>query len=185
MTTTAIAFVGLPGSGKTCQASIVAARNGVEISSAGLWLRGLASAGDPEALQLLANGAPMDQAFFGRWARGVVSVADDLVVIDGTPRTTAQVDWLDAHLRPWNGTMVLLDLPRHLAQTRLRNRGGQGDERRADDHEELILRRTSEGAVQELERIAEAFAAVGKVIRIAGDPPPDRVARAIQMAAGY
>jgi adenylate kinase family enzyme len=100
---TVVCLLGLPGSGKTTQAQRLVA-GGAELVSTGDLIRGLVAGGDPPRwVQRAAEGTIPPPAVITRLALGAVAAAAErtpLVVVDGFPRTAAQLRAWDAARPP-------------------------------------------------------------------------------------
>ena len=91
-----VCLLGLPGSGKSTLARALAdAGLGTQVA-AGDWLRDRASVGDVGALRLLETATTMDRLTFERFLSDVTRYAldEETLVLDGAPRTAAQVGWM-------------------------------------------------------------------------------------------
>lgn len=124
-----VAITGLPGAGKTTLAGPLAERLGAVLISPG----DAARQADPGAI---AEGRMADEALirgymFSKWAEH----ADELMVLDGYPRTTEQ-----ARVLPRGSRVVWITVRPSVAARRLRERG------RSDDTQAVIERRLSEQA---------------------------------------
>jgi adenylate kinase family enzyme len=130
-----VCILGLPGSGKSALAKALCdAGLGVRVA-AGDWLRGRASLGDICALYLLETAKTMDQQTFELFLSDATrsTLNGETLVIDGAPRTAAQVGWFADFVGPTHPgavTGIYLRCPPGLATSRLRARSsryGDGD----------------------------------------------------------
>lgn len=130
--------MGLPGAGKTTLASTLAAHSSGQHLSAGQWLRDRMAAGDQAAAEQLRASTTMNRPLFLRFLRESLARQpshQDLLIIDGAPRTPAQVSWLREALADGDATVfgVHLDLPSATAMQRLASRAPRhGDGAAAD-----------------------------------------------------
>lgn len=130
--------MGLPGSGKTTLASTLAVQSGGQHLSAGQWLRDRMAVGDQVAAEQLRASATMSRPLFLRFLRESLAQQPGhpgMLIIDGAPRTPAQVTWLREALADGDATVigVHLDLPSAMAMQRLASRAPRhGDGAAAD-----------------------------------------------------
>lgn len=129
-----IIIFGAPGSGKSVQGQILAARYGWRWLSAGQLMR---DTKDPALLQRMSTGELVDNARVNEIMLDALMKSRDLkhVVLDGYPREYTQAQWLldsaAQHGRPIS-MVVVLEVPRAEILQRLQLRG------RVDDHPKSI-----------------------------------------------
>jgi adenylate kinase family enzyme len=158
VTSRPIAVIGLPGSGKSTLIRAVTSRVRGEIFAVGALLRHEASRGDRAAAALPERGAPMTVEDFERslrtWLRHTPGSGP--VILDGSPRNRAQADCLATFEDFSNLIVVILQLQRETATSRLRERmrTARSDRRRHDDHYVAIAVRI---ARQEIDLTETAF----------------------------
>jgi adenylate kinase len=125
-----IVLMGPTGAGKSVQGDLLAEQYGAVHLSSGKLLRQ-----DPEALAQMSDGrlapAPLVERIIGD-AMAVVP-KEELVVLDGFPRTQSNVDWMEREL-PRVGrrlrvvVLIQLDIETSLERLRLRGRADDGVE---------------------------------------------------------
>jgi adenylate kinase len=128
-----IALFGAPGSGKSLQGQLLAARHDWRWLSTGQILR---DSGDPEILQLLKNGKMIDDTVMFPLITASIQAAKNIkhLILDGFPRTEAQVKWLfDSRedLGRELGLVIHLVVPEEELDRRLSLRG-RADDRAAE-----------------------------------------------------
>ena len=174
-----ILFFGPPGSGKSVQGKLLVERTGWNWLSTGQMFR---DSNDPKVLEYLATG----ELFDDEMTNGVLSKAlHDLkgtghVVLDGYPRTTAQAEWLAAHL-PEHGreirAVIVFEVPEEELVRRLSGRG------RAEDNPDVIRRRLEIYAKQ-TQPVLDYYQANGvTIVKVDGNGDVQEVHERIQAAA--
>lgn len=126
-----IAFFGAPGSGKSLQGQLLAARHGWRWLSTGQILR---DSRDPEILAKLKDGRMIDDQIMLPLISEAIGDAKNIkrLILDGFPRTEAQVKWLfDSKQKLGRDLKLVIHLvvPEEELDRRLELRG------RADDRE--------------------------------------------------
>ena len=138
-----IVFLGPPGSGKGTQAKIVGERLGVPPISTGDMLRGAVDEGSElgrQVEEILAAGELVDDETMARVVRERLGRPDTArgFLLDGYPRTMAQVETLDRILEERGERLdaaLLIDVPEDELVARAHGRG------REDDREEVLRER--------------------------------------------
>jgi adenylate kinase len=173
--------MGPPGSGKGTQAAIVAARLGIPAISTGDIFRANVAAGTPlgvEAKKFISRGEYVPDSVTNAMVRSRLSRPDAATgfILDGYPRTVAQVDFLDEVLAE-QGTkldcVISLSVSVEEVVTRLLRRAAA--EGRTDDTEEVIRHRLKLYAEQTAP-LAEVYQDRGLLTRIEGMGPVAEVA---------
>lgn len=174
-------LMGPPGSGKGTQAAIVAARLGIPAISTGDIFRANVAAGTPlgvEAKKFISRGEYVPDSVTNAMVRSRLSRPDAATgfILDGYPRTVAQVDFLDEVLAE-QGTkldcVISLSVSVEEVVTRLLRRAAA--EGRTDDTEEVIRHRLKLYAEQTAP-LAEVYQDRGLLARIEGMGPVAEVA---------
>ncbi|RWZ79825.1 MAG: oxidoreductase [Candidatus Chaera renei] len=135
-----IILTGPPGSGKSVQGQLLAARRGWRWLSTGQLLR---DQKEPAVMAELAAGRMIDDDLVNRVMERALHDAQDIerLVIDGFPRHLAQAEWLLATL-PKHGReikcVVVFDVSEDVIAQRLALRG------RADDKPDIIRSRIAD-----------------------------------------
>lgn len=140
-------IMGPPGAGKGTQAAFIAERYGIPAISTGDIFRANVSAGTPlgvEAKRFMDAGEYVPDEVTNSMVRNRISEPDAAsgFLLDGYPRTPAQVEELDGMLRPdghrIDAAVVLTVDPEEIVQRLLQRARVEG---RADDTEEVIRKR--------------------------------------------
>jgi adenylate kinase family enzyme len=117
-----VAVMGLPGSGKSTVATMLADAVGGLLFSGGAALRVRAEAGDDEAALILSRYLPIPpHRYIELLASEVRSSASSIVVLDGSPREPTQFAALQA-AQPGPSCAVFLELGSEQARRRLSRR---------------------------------------------------------------
>jgi len=153
-----VAVLGVPGSGKSTQARVLAAELGGIARSVGDRIRALAAAGDPDARETVRTGRAIWPEQYRAFLLHVLAEQPDVLVLDGSPRDEPQVDVLaevlERHRPDGQVAGVLLDLPVERAAARILGRGSA----RPDDAEQVVQRRIELQSAA-LGRLAASFRA--------------------------
>jgi len=180
-------LMGPPGAGKGTQATVVADKLGVPAVSTGNIFRGNVAQGTPlghEAQRYLEAGDYVPDAVTNELVRDRLGQEDARAgfVLDGYPRTLAQVEELDAILADLGtdlDAVILLDVDREEVIARLLSRART--EGRADDTEDVIRRRQDVFAKQTAP-LVDVYEQRGVLVRVDGIGEVDEV-RARVLAA--
>jgi adenylate kinase len=180
-------IMGPPGAGKGTQAALLSRHLGVPAISTGDIFRANVSGGTPlglEAKRYMDAGEYVPDDVTNRMlrARIVENDAAEGFLLDGYPRTLAQVDELDAMLGSGGlqlDGVVVLDVDRDEVVSRLLGRAEV--EGRSDDTEEVIRRR-QELYAQETEPLIAAYAQRGICRRVVGSGEMSAVLARLLMA---
>ncbi len=172
-------FFGIQGSGKGTQAQIIAKKWNLKIFETGGELRKIMN----------------EQSELGKTVREIIQRGDlvpneivmeivahflentdesERILFDGLPRSMPQKETFDALLEKYGRevTGVFLDVPRNEVIVRMKNRG------REDDTDEVIERRLKNYEEETLPVIKE-YEKEGKMIRVNGSQPIDKVSAEI------
>ncbi len=180
-------LMGPPGAGKGTQAAVVADKLGVPAVSTGNIFRSNVAQGTPlghEAQRYLEAGDYVPDAVTNELVRDRLGQEDARAgfVLDGYPRTLAQVEELDAILADLGtdlDAVILLDVDREEVIARLLSRART--EGRADDTEDVIRRRQDVFAKQTAP-LVDVYEQRGVLVRVDGIGEVDEV-RARVLAA--
>lgn len=185
---TRLLIMGPPGAGKGTQAELVAKRFGVPAISTGDIFRSNISAGTPlgvEVQSYLDAGDYVPDSITNEMVRNRLAEEDaaDGFLLDGYPRTLAQVEFLDGVLSE-AGTAVdhVIELTVDVDELVQRLRKRADESSRSDDSEEVVRRR-QEVYVEQTAPLIEVYDKRGIVFRVDGmgtvDEVEARVAEAI------
>ena len=172
--------MGPPGAGKGTQAKVIAARLGIPAISTGDIFRANVSQETPlglEAKRFMDAGDYVPDTVTNAMVRDRIAQADAHggFLLDGYPRTVAQVEELDAMLQEQGGDLdavVVLTVDRDEVVQRLLKRAEL--EGRTDDTEDVIRRRQEVYAAQTAPLI-EVYAGRGLLTEVAGMGAVDEV----------
>jgi len=175
-----IVLVGPPGAGKGTQAKRIADHLGIPAISTGDIFRSNVAGGTPlgiEAKRYMDAGEYVPDDVTNRMVRARIAEADCVggFLLDGYPRTTAQVAELDAMLAERGERIdAVLELTAHTDEVvaRLLNRASL--EGRADDTEDVIRRRL-EVYAEQTHPLTELYGARGVLIQVDGMGGVDEV----------
>lgn len=184
---TRLLIMGPPGAGKGTQAALVAEYFGVPAISTGDIFRANVSAGTPlglEAKRYMDAGDYVPDEVTNNMVRERLSEpeAANGFLLDGYPRTTAQVEFLDAVLAAQDAALdhvIELVVDEDEIVSRLLKRAA--DEGRTDDTEEVIRNRLRVYADQTAPLTA-LYAERGQLVRVDGKGPVDEVAARVEKA---
>jgi adenylate kinase len=177
-------FMGPPGAGKGTQASVVAGRFGVPAISTGDIFRANVSEGTPlglEAKRYMDAGEYVPDSVTNEMVRNRIAEpdAEPGFLLDGYPRTLAQVEELDGMLagsdRSLDAVVVLTVDAEELVQRLLKRAETSG---RSDDTEDVIRRR-QEVYLEQTEPLIEVYKQRGIVVEIDGMGEVDEVTQRI------
>jgi adenylate kinase len=173
-------LMGPPGAGKGTQATVLAGRLGIPAVSTGDIFRANVSRATPlglEAKRYMDAGDYVPDDVTNAMVRDRIAEEDALAgfLLDGYPRTVAQVDELDAMLSSSGFALdaaVVLTVDRdELVQRLLKRAQTEG---RADDTEEVVRRR-QEIYAEQTAPLLEVYAGRGLLIEVDGMGPVDEV----------
>jgi adenylate kinase len=176
--------MGPPGAGKGTQATVISGRLGVPAISTGDIFRANVSEGTPlglEAKQYMDDGDYVPDTVTNAMVRDRLAEADTSTgfLLDGYPRTVAQVEELDTMLadagRSLDAVVVLTVEKEELVQRLLHRAGTDG---RADDTEEVIRHRQDVYREQTAPLI-EVYAERGLLVEVDGMGPVDEVSERV------
>nr|WP_298327247.1 adenylate kinase [Haloactinopolyspora sp.] len=178
---TRILIMGPPGAGKGTQAELLAKRLGIPAISTGDIFRANISAGTPlgvEVKRYLDAGEYVPDSITNEMVRGRLAEPDaaDGFLLDGYPRTLAQVEFLDGVLAE-SGTQLdrVIELTVDVDEVvqRLHKRAMEAG--RSDDSEEVIRRR-QEVYLEETAPLIAVYSERGLVAKVDGMGTVDEVA---------
>ena len=173
-------IMGPPGAGKGTQASVIAGRLGVPAISTGDIFRANVAAGTPlglEAKRFMDAGEYVPDSVTNDMVRGRLGEPDarDGFLLDGYPRTLAQVDFLDGVLAERGQALErVLELTVDTEEVVARLLKRAQDQGRADDTEDVIRRRLQVYAEQTAPLLA-VFSERDLLVRVDGLGPVDEV----------
>ena len=176
--------MGPPGAGKGTQAQYVADHFGIPAISTGDIFRANVSQGTElgvEAKRYMDAGEYVPDEVTNRMVRNWINEADAEpgFLLDGYPRTLAQVEELDAMIsstgHSLDAAVVLVADPDELVTRLLRRAQVEG---RADDTE-LVIRRRQEVYAEQTEPLIEVYREHGILIEIDGMGEVDEVTKRI------
>jgi adenylate kinase len=156
-----ILFYGAPGSGKSVQGQMMAARHDCRWLSAGALLR---DSRDKAVLEKMHSGEFVPDEIVNKAVGEAIgrSASVEHVILDGYPRHLEQAEWLvgelPKHERSINA-VVVLEVPTAEIMRRLRIRG------RADDSPEAVSKRMADYQ-QTADQILEHYRALGIPVEI-------------------
>ena len=181
---TRMLIIGPPGSGKGTQAERISGRLGVVAISTGDIFRGHVKGGTPlgvEAMRYMDAGDFVPDSVTNEMVRNRLSQDDagSGFVLDGYPRTVAQVDYLDGILAAGEQELdVVLQLTADDGELVSRLLGRARETGRSDDNESVIRHRL-ERYHQQTEAVVARYAASGILVQVDGigeiDDVTDRV----------
>ena len=166
-------LMGPPGAGKGTQATTVAAHFGIPAISTGDIFRANVSQGTPlgvEAKRYMDAGDYVPDEVTNRMVRNRIDEPDAApgFLLDGYPRTTAQVEELDGMItytgHKLDAAVVLTVDPDELVKRLLQRAQTEG---RADDTEDVIRRR-QEVYTEQTEPLVELYRARGILVEVDG-----------------
>ncbi len=172
--------MGPPGAGKGTQAKVVAEKFGVPAISTGDIFRNNVSQGTPlgvEAKKYMDAGEYVPDEVTNLMVRNRIDEPDATpgFLLDGYPRTVAQVEELDGMIRHTGHRLdaaVALTCDREELVRRLLHRAEV--EGRADDTEDVIRRR-QEVYAEQTEPLIEVYRERGKLVDVDGSAAVDEV----------
>lgn len=188
---TRMLIIGPPGSGKGTQADRISERLGVVAISTGSIFRANVKGETPlgiEAKKYMDNGDFVPDSVTNKMVRDRLSESDieNGFLLDGYPRTTAQVDYLDEILAKGEEKLdVVLQLTAYDEELvhRLLRRAKETD--RSDDNE-AVIRHRLDLYHEQTEAVVAKYAELGILTHVDGigpiDEVTDRVLQAIKAA---
>lgn len=178
-----LVLVGPPGSGKGTQGPVVAAHLGVPYLSTGELLRAQVAAGTElgkrVAVLIDAGELVPDDLMVEVVADALDAEADGGYVLDGFPRTLPQAEVIESvgsPLRPPD-IAVHIEIPDAVVHERLAGRARA--EGRADDADPEVIDRRQQVYAEETEPLLDHYRALGILVTVDGDQPPEDVTAAI------
>ncbi|WP_026820455.1 adenylate kinase [Arthrobacter castelli] len=184
---TRMLIVGPPGSGKGTQAARISERLGIVAISTGDIFRANVKAETPlgvEAKQYIDAGDYVPDSVTNRMVRGRLSEPDTNsgFLLDGYPRTTAQVEELDDILSSNNEQLdAVLQLTADDEELVSRLLGRAAEDGRTDDTEEVIRHRLNL-YYEKTEVVVAKYAERGIVTKVDGIGPIDDVTDRVMSA---
>jgi adenylate kinase len=173
-------IMGPPGAGKGTQAKFIASRHGIPAISTGDIFRANLAAGTPlgvEARRYMDAGEYVPDVVTNSMVRNRIAEPDAVAgfLLDGYPRTLAQVDELDGMLKEagqhLDAIVVLTVDAEEIVQRLLARAHIDG---RADDTEEVIRRR-QEVYAEQTEPLIDVYRERGLLVEIDGMGEVDQV----------
>lgn len=148
-----IILFGAPGTGKSLQGQILAARYGWRWLSVGQMLRDLK---DPKAKKQMEKGELVDDNFTNQVVARALASADDIdhVILDGYPRELVQAKWLvenQPHIGRSIELVMVLDVPVGEILKRLKLRGRPDDDPKPARERQEIYESNSRAVTQYFE----------------------------------
>ncbi|MCU1516737.1 MAG: adenylate kinase [Pseudarthrobacter sp.] len=190
---TRMLIIGPPGSGKGTQAERISGRLGVVAISTGDIFRAHVKGGTPlgtEAMKYMDNGDFVPDSVTNEMVRNRLSQDDAGAgfLLDGYPRTAAQVDYLDGILAAGELELgVVLQLTADDGELVARLLGRAGEAGRSDDNESVIRHRL-DLYHQQTEAVVGRYAERGILARVDGigavDDVTDRILGALAEKLG-
>jgi len=183
-------IMGPPGAGKGTQASVIAERLGVQAISTGDIFRANVTQGTPlgvQAKQYMDAGEYVPDEVTNDMVRDRLSQPDALdgFLLDGYPRTLAQVDFLDGVLAERGhalGRVLELTVDTEEVVARLLRRAL--DQGRTDDTEDVVRRRL-EVYTEQTAPLLAVYRDRGLLVQVDGLGPIDQVTeRALEALGG-
>ena len=182
-------IMGPPGAGKGTQAKIIAERLSIPAVSTGdIFRQNVAEKTELgiEAKRYMDSGDYVPDELTNEMVRDRIAGADcvDGFLLDGYPRTVAQVDELDAMLAEHGNALdavLVLTVDEDEVVGRLAGRAG--DEGRSDDTEEVIRHR-QQVYTEQTAPLIEVYAARGLLVRVDGMGEVDEVSSRVLVALG-
>ena len=184
-----VVLMGPPGAGKGTQAVVVSERLGVPHVSTGDIFRANVAGGTPlglEAKRYMDAGDYVPDSVTNAMVRDRLGQPDAAVgfLLDGYPRTVAQVDELAAMLAEQGAALdhvVELTVDRDELVARLVKRAAE--QGRSDDSEDVIRRR-QEVFAEQTAPLTALYDAQGLLVRVDGMGPVDEVTARVLAALG-
>ena len=184
-----VVLMGPPGAGKGTQAVVVSERLGVPHVSTGDIFRANVAGGTPlglEAKRYMDAGDYVPDSVTNAMVRDRLAQPDAAVgfLLDGYPRTVAQVDELAAMLAEHGVALdhvVELTVDRDELVARLVKRAAE--QGRSDDSEDVIRRR-QEVFAEQTAPLTALYEAQGLLVRVDGMGPVDEVTARVLAALG-
>jgi len=184
-----VVLMGPPGAGKGTQAVVLSERLGVPHVSTGDIFRANVAGGTPlgvEAKRYMDAGDYVPDSVTNAMVRDRLAQPDAAVgfLLDGYPRTVAQVDELAAMLAEHGAALdhvVELTVDRDELVARLVKRAAE--QGRSDDSEDVIRRR-QEVFAEQTAPLTALYEAQGLLVRVDGMGPVDEVTARVLAALG-
>ncbi len=170
-----IILMGPTGAGKSVQGDLLAKElGGVHLSSGNLLRQ------DPETAKMIANGKLAPAAEVERITGDAIRAVDDnqVIILDGFPRTTSNLEWMDRELPKLNRAVshvILIELD---AETCLKRLGLRD---RADDSPAAVQEKLEAYAVS-TRPVVEHYEALGMLKRVDGRGTVEEVHELVRAA---